>query len=208
MSKAQNNETQLSLQRVPVGQLRFYERNPRRGDVGAIKESLRANGQYVPLVVNRRTMEILRGNHTLRAALELGWERIDVCFVDADEEQAKRIVLADNRTSDLANYDSKLLVELLEELPSLEGSGYDLASVDELLAELDRPALSEDDAPAAPAEPRTQPGDVIELGDHRLVCGDARDPAAYDQLLQGQDAQLLWTDPPYGVGYAGRRPSV
>src|SRR5687767_8593568 len=87
---------------VPLSALRFYGRNPRRGNLEAIKESLRRNRQYRPLIVDRRSMQVLVGNHTLRAMRELGWREAFVCFIDVDEEQAKRIVVADNRTSDLA----------------------------------------------------------------------------------------------------------
>jgi ParB-like chromosome segregation protein Spo0J len=169
-----------------------------------ICESLERNGQYRPIVVNRRTMGVLAGNHTLRAAIELGWEEIAATFVDVDDEQARRIVLVDNRTNDLAGYDTALLAELLEELPDPEGSGYDLAALDALLEEVGRPAADEDEVPPPPAQPRSRPGDVIELGRHRLVCGDAKDAAAYRRLLGGERAQLLWTDPPYGVSTPAR----
>lgn len=94
---------------VPVSRLRLYARNPRRGDLEALKESLRLNGQYRPIVVNRGTAtgredEVLAGNHTLRAARELGWEAIAATYVDVDDEHARRIVLVDNRTNDLASY--------------------------------------------------------------------------------------------------------
>ena len=182
-----------------------YGRNPRRGDTRAIRESLERNGQYRPIVVNRRTMEVLAGNHTLAAALELGWTELAATFVDVDDEQAQRIVLVDNRSNDLAGYDSGLLAELLEELPDLDGTGYDLASLDALLEELGRPTFAdEDELPAPPPKPRTRPGDLIELGRHRLVCGDATDAGAYERLLGAERARLLWTDPPYGVSYTGK----
>jgi ParB-like chromosome segregation protein Spo0J len=163
---------------VPLAELRPYERNPRRGDVEAIKRSLRRSGQYRPVVVNRRSMAVLAGNHTLYAARDLGWSEIAATFVDVDEETAKRIVLADNRTSDLAGYDDQLLVKILRELPDLDGTGYDQAVFDALIDELDAgAALDDDGVPTAPAKPRTRPGDLYRLGRHRLVCGDARAPA-------------------------------
>ena len=188
-----------------VAELKPYGRNPRRGNVGAIKRSLERNGQYRPIVVNRRTMEVLAGNHTLIAARELGWRRIAVTYVDCDEEQARRIVLVDNRTNDLAGYDEQELVELLQGLDELEGSGYDQAALDALLDELapdDREP--EADLPALPAKPRTVPGDLYRLGPHRLLCGDARSARDHERLLDGERAQLLWTDPPYGVAYTGK----
>src|SRR5439155_8335241 len=99
------------------------------------------NGQYRPLVVNRRTGEVLAGNHTLEAARALGFERIAVTYVDVDANAAKRIVLADNRTSDLAINDPEALAKLLQELPDLAGTSYDQRALDELLSELRRPEL-------------------------------------------------------------------
>jgi hypothetical protein len=123
---------------VPVDDLVAYFRNPRTGDVDAIAESLRVNGQYKAIVVNRgthtgRPNEILAGNHTWAAAKQLGWEQIAATWVDVQDEDAARIVVVDNRTSDLAGYDSELLADILEELPDLDGTGYDQGALDKLL---------------------------------------------------------------------------
>ena len=142
---------------VPVEKLRLRARNPRRGDVAAIKQSLEANGQYRPLVANRRTMEVLAGNHTLIAARELGFTAIAVTFVEVDDEQASRIVLVDNRSNDLAGYDPEALVELLGELGDLEGTGYDEAALADLLDELAPEPLADDEPPPVPEEPESQP---------------------------------------------------
>jgi len=89
----------VGVEVVPIGSVRVSALNPRRGELGVIKESLAANQQYQPVVVNRRTGDVLAGNHRVLAARELGWKEIAVCFVDVGEEQARRIMLADNRTS-------------------------------------------------------------------------------------------------------------
>jgi ParB-like chromosome segregation protein Spo0J len=73
----------IEAEQVPISELRPYERNPRRGDVEAIKESLEVNGQYRPIVVNKRDNTVVAGNHTLAAAKKLDWETIAVTFVDA-----------------------------------------------------------------------------------------------------------------------------
>jgi ParB-like chromosome segregation protein Spo0J len=117
---------------VPIGQVRPYERNPRRGDIPAIAESLKVNGQYRPIVVNRRTREILAGNHTWAAAKQLGWKQIAVSYVDVDEEQAKRIVIADNQIHERGRYNPARLHELLSTLPDLDGTGYDRYDLDRL----------------------------------------------------------------------------
>lgn len=113
-----------------------YERNPRRGNVDQVAESLRVNGQYRPIVVNRRDNRILAGNHTWRAARQLGWTHIAVTWVDVDDAAARRIVLVDNRASDLADYDDRLLAELLADVEDLAGTGYNPYDIDELATRL------------------------------------------------------------------------
>ena len=111
-------------QYVPIMELREFPNNPRRGDVDLLVESLGYHGQYRPIVANRRTSEVLAGWHTLKAARKLGWQNIAVTWVDVDPITAKRIVLADNRLTDLANYDDTALLDLLMMLESLEGTGF------------------------------------------------------------------------------------
>lgn len=125
---------------VPVKDLHPYHRNPRRGDVDLIRESLRANGQYRPIVVNKGTKtgrenEILAGNHTYHAAVAEGWEKVAVTFVDVDENDAAKIVLVDNRASDKAENDRDTLMDLLSELgpEDLEGSGYSEKELEDML---------------------------------------------------------------------------
>ena len=117
-----------------VGTLIPYPDNAREGDVGAIAESLKAFGQYRPIVVNRRDNVILVGNHTWFAATMLRMEKVAVTWVDVDEEAAKRIILADNRTSDLASYDENALAKLLQAVGSFTGTGFDGDDVDAIIA--------------------------------------------------------------------------
>lgn len=120
---------ELHTESRPVAELHTYHKNPRKGALKEIKESLTVNGQYKPIVVNRgshtgRADEVLAGNHTLRAARDLGWPAIVCVHVDVDEDQAARIVLADNRVGDLGEYDNDLLADILDSLPDLGGTGY------------------------------------------------------------------------------------
>ncbi len=109
---------------VPLTKLKEYPKNPRRGNVKAIAESLRRNGQFRPIVANKNNGEVLAGNHTLKAAKHLKWKEISVVWVDVDDDHAKRIVLADNRTNDLASYDGDLLLQVIQSLPDPMGTGY------------------------------------------------------------------------------------
>ena len=122
---------------IPIGDVQPYPQNPRRGDVDAIAESLMAHGQYKPIVVDRKTNYILAGSHTWQAMQRLKWSSVNVTYVDVDEETAKRIVLADNRTSDLASYDDSALLALLESLPDLDGTGFDGGYLDHLKGQID-----------------------------------------------------------------------
>lgn len=120
---------------IPITQPRPRKGNPRRGDIDTIAESLTRNGQYRPIVVNKPTSEILAGNHTYAAAKRLGWTHIAATFVDVDEDEAARIVLADNRTADLGGYDDTLLLDMLRGMDGdLLGTGYNQDDVDALAA--------------------------------------------------------------------------
>ena len=198
---------------VPIDSVTPYGDNPREGDVGAICVSLERNGQYRPIVVNQRDGQILAGNHTWKAAKSLGWQQIAATYVDVDDETARRIVLVDNRSNDLAAYDDAVLAALLEGIveehgvDGLVGTGFDGDDLDELLADLveDLPdgATDPDDVPEPPAEPVSKLGDVWLLGRHRVVCGDSTDVGVLDRVMDGGKAGMVWTDPPYGIGVVG-----
>jgi len=117
---------------VALNTLESYPTNPRRGDVEAIAQSLKAHGQYRPIVVQYGTNFILAGNHTYKAAKKLGWKKIKITYVEVDEESARKIVLADNRLTDLATYNEPLLKSLLTALPELEGTGFTQSEVETL----------------------------------------------------------------------------
>mgnify|MGYP003133305352 FL=1 len=121
---------------VKLEELKEYPNNPRVGDVTAIYESLLQNKQYKPIVVNRKDNVILAGNHTYKAVKRLGWATILVWYVDVTDEQAKQIVLVDNKLNDDATYDYEKLEKAIQELQdvgSLIGSGYTTEALDELL---------------------------------------------------------------------------
>ncbi len=132
---------EIRYERVSVDELKPHPKNARQGDVGAISESLRENGQYRPLVVQQETNFILAGNHTFKAAKLLGWKDIEVGFIDCDDDRALRILLADNRANDLATYDSNVLKEILEELAAtpleLSGTLFDGDVLDEIISDID-----------------------------------------------------------------------
>lgn len=158
--------TQLgTTHRLPTDNLETYPHNPRRGSVQTIADSLRTNGQFRPLVVNKgthtgRPNEVLAGNHTLLAARHLDGTpheitELDCYVIDVDEEHARRIVLADNRTSDLGSYDDAALAELLEAVDELDGTGYDDDDLADIMASIeeqeDLPDAYTTETPDAPS---------------------------------------------------------
>lgn len=185
-----------------------YPGNARRGDIETLRESLRVHGQYRDIVVQESTGYILAGNHTWMAAKAEGWPDIGVTFVDVDDNQAKKIVLVDNRANDVAGYDIPSLAELLQGLDSLDGTGFNDKALEEVMGMLGavgfKAGKDPDDAPELPAEPTTKLGDLYQLGRHRLLCGDSTDPGSVDRLLDGGSVSLLFTDPPYNMNFDGR----
>lgn len=120
------------VESVPISSLTPYPSNPRKGDIDAIALSLSAHGQYRPIVVQEGTNYVLAGNHTLKAAKKLGWKKIKITRVAVDEAGARKIVLADNRITDLAGYNEPLLKSLLSALPELDGTGFTASEVETL----------------------------------------------------------------------------
>lgn len=138
---------------TPVSELKHHPKNPRKGDVGAIVGSIEANGFYGTVVAQVGTGYVLAGNHRLAAAKEAGLDTLPVAWVKCDAATARRILAADNRTSDLGTYDDRMLADLLSEVSnesSLEGTGYADDDLEKLIASLVPPNFepgSEDSAP-------------------------------------------------------------
>jgi DNA modification methylase len=192
-----------------VESIRPYEGNPRKNDpaVDAVAASIKEFGFRQPIVTDDRGV-IVVGHTRYKAALKLGLSEVPVHVADGlTVDQARAYRLADNQTATLATWDDDMLVT---ELLALRDGGFDLDltgfaadDLDRLLGGGDGPVGDPEEVPEPPADPVTRTGDLWLLGKHRLVCGDAADPAAYAALLDGEQADLLLTDPPYGVSYVG-----
>ena len=155
---------------VPADQVRLHPDNPNQGDVGAVAESIEANGFYGALLVQRSTGYVLAGNSRVQAAVAKGLGDVPVIWADVDDDRARRILLADNRTAQLASYDEAALTALLQELAvtddGLAGTGWDGDDLDDLLANF---------APDGDAQPRldqTNPVTCPECG-HEFTPGQA-----------------------------------
>jgi len=195
---------------VPIDSIQTHPRNPRGGDIAAIAASLRRFGQQKPVVAQKSTGWVVAGNHVLLAARTLNWTEIAANVVELDDAMATAFMLADNRTADLGGYDDALLAAVLAEqaaADNLAGTGYDADDVAALVVAAGLNELRDLDACPdlpAPAEVYVRPGDLYELGRHRLLVGDATSEEDVRRLIGAASADLILTDPPYGVGYKGK----
>lgn len=193
---------------VPLNEVHLLPGNPRRGDVGALAESLKAFGQTKPIIVQKSTMTVIGGNHLMRAAAALGWTEIAANVVDVDDDTAKGIALADNRMADLGDYDEAALLKMMSEVErnfGLEGTGYDTDDLDTLLAKVGtgKGGFGKGDPDASgsvPEQPWVEPGMMFQLGDHRIICGDGTDPKVLGKLLENVRPELLIVQPPAKKG--------
>jgi DNA modification methylase len=202
---------------VPPGDLQPYPGNAKLHDDDGLDESLDTNGQYRSVVARRLAdgaLQLLAGHGTTDAIARAEADvRVEV--IDADDEVAHRIVLADNAYGARAGYDEVALLALLDTAQAhggFGGTGYDEDLYSELLDKVGNenphdwePEGDPDDVPEVPEVPVTKLGDVWTLGEHRVVCGDSTDPQTWATLLKDKPGPIncLWTDPPYGVSYEG-----
>ena len=201
----------LTIRRVALASLHQDPANARTHDarnLEAIRASLSRFGQAEPLVVRKKSGLVIGGNGRLEAMRSLGWDHCDVVELDVDDLQATALGIALNRTAELAGWDDEVLARLsqsLREAGALEGTGFDDAEVDAMLAGLKKLAgegdLEEDEVPEPPANPVSRLGDLWHLGSHRVLCGDSTDSKAVRKLLGSAKPRLMVTDPPYGVEY-------
>ena len=175
--------------------------------VRRIMNSIRQWGFTIPVLLDDRHM-ILAGHGRVRAAQELKLKKVP-CIVASDwsDEQKRAYLIADNRLTEVGEWDESNLAAELSALADLDFDisilGISDPEINRLHASLES-VLEDEDAPAEPDESKPAvvcEGDLWILGKHRLFCGDSTDPAAVDRLLDGVIPQLMVTDPPYGVEY-------
>lgn len=196
---------------MPVSDLaaRMAAWNPRKisgDDLVALRASLRRFGAVQSIVVNRRSGNIVGGHQRVHAAQLEGIASLPVVWVDLDPTGERQLNLALNRIH--GEFDPEKLQALLREM-DLEGAdmaltGFTRDELNEYLTasanELREAGLTDPDAiPEPPDKPVTRRGDLIELGNHRLLCGDSSKPEDLERLLGGELVQLVNTDPPYNV---------
>lgn len=198
---------------VSVADLIPYARNSRThsdAQVAKIAASIKEFGFLNPIIADGEN-GIIAGHGRVLAAQKMGLSKLPVIEAGhLTEAQKRAYVIADNRLALDAGWDNDLLKI---ELQDLEADGFDLSltgfEVDEIgafLADEPTEGLTDEDAvPEAPERPVTVEGDVWLLGRHRLMCGDSTSQSAFEDLMAAVKADLIFTDPPYGMSYGGGR---
>lgn len=195
----------MKLETIAIIDLTPDPNNARAHDqknLEAIAGSLREFGQRKPIVITQDNI-IAAGNGTVEAAKSLGWTEIQVVRVPADwdADRIKAFALADNRTAELATWNQEVLEQQLRELDAagieVAGFGFEVPEIPVLDIE-----TFEDEYPEEITH-RSKLGDVWQLGNHRVVCGDSCDPDIVKKALDNQLADCVFTDPPYNVAYEG-----
>ncbi len=205
----------LDVEYQDPGKLEPDKRNARthtRKQLQQIASSIKQFGFINPILVNGQN-KVLAGHGRLAAAQNLSMASVPTLRIDhLTPAEQRAYALADNRLAELAGWDRELLAIELVDLSSIELdfdiniTGFEMGEIDVLASEF-MTANDQDDEDTVPepetGPPITQPGDLWEIGTHRLLCADATKSTSYEQLLGEQKAQLIFTDPPYNVPIAG-----
>lgn len=191
-----NTEMRITYKRLD--ELQAYENNPRHNDkaVGAVAASIDKFGWKQPLVIDKDG--VIVAGHTRAKAAELLGQKVVPCVIadDLTDDEIRAYRLADNKVAELADWDfDKLEMELDGIDIDMTAFGFDELEEDEPhdVTQDEEPEIDEE------SEPRCKLGDIWQLGRHRLMCGDSTDPLNINLLMQGQKADLVFTDPPYGM---------
>ena len=196
----------MKIVNLKTEQLIPYINNPRNNDdaVDKVASSIKEFGFKVPIVINKDNV-VVTGHTRLKAAKKLGIEEVP-CIIadDLTDAQIKAFRIADNKVSEYAEWDEDLLkleLEQLEEMDfdldelNIDYSDFDL-DIGEDIEEIEP---EEVEVPEVPEEPKAKLGDIYQLGNHRLMCGDSTNADDVGKLMNGEKADMVFTDPPYGM---------
>jgi len=201
------------IEYVKVEKLIPYARNSRTHSdeqVAQICGSIKEFGFTNPVLIDGEGV-IIAGHGRTIAAQRLNMKEVPCLRLDyLTEAQKKAYVIADNKLALNAGWDDEMLALELGDLKDLDFdlslTGFDDDELNKLLVEaVNEGLVDEDEAPPPPDEPISKLGDIWQLGSHRVMCGDSTSIDAVDKLMEGQKADMVFTDPPYGMSYGGGR---
>ena len=200
----------VELREVEIAALKPYERNAKqhsKEQVEKIGDSIRRLGFLSPCLIDQ-DMNVIAGHGRIMAAKLIGWDRVPCVFIEGlTAEERKAYILADNRLTELGEWDMDMVQQ---ELAALADADFDISITgfdtdlrfDDSMAQITDDGWTEDEIHAE-EEPRSRIGDIYQLGNHRLMCGDSTDPDMVAALMDGTKADLVVTDPPYNIGLGG-----
>jgi len=205
--------TKLTIGQLPVGSLKPYDRNARTHSakqIAQIASSIKAFGFNNPVLIDKDG-GIIAGHGRVEAAKALGQETVPCVRLEhLNEAQKRAYILADNKLAEKAGWDPEILKIELQHLTNLDldfdisVTGFEMPEIDVLLSDTPEETDSADDVPAVEPGPAvTRLGDIWQIGPHRLICGDSTKAETYAHLLDGDRAQMIFTDPPYNVKIDG-----
>lgn len=184
-----------------LSEIKPYKNNPRKNDkaVDPVAESIKQFGFKVPIVIDKDG-EIVAGHTRYKAAKKLKLETVP-CIIadDLSEEQIKAFRLADNKVGELAEWDFSALEIELDGIDSIDMTEFGFEFPEE-----ETEVVEDDFEEELPEEPKAKPGDIYQLGNHRLMCGDSTSIDDVSKLVGGCQMDMLITDPPYNVDYTGK----
>jgi site-specific DNA-methyltransferase (adenine-specific) len=205
MAKKPDNTRKLSADKIvllPLAEIRPYDKNPRKNAnaVKYVKESIRQFGFKVPIVIDSNRV-IVCGHTRLLAAKSLGMTEVPCIMADdLTDDQIKAFRLADNKVGEFAEWDLDLLGDELDAIADasdidMGDFGFDLSGDDEET----EAEVTEDEVPEE-VESVCKRGDIWQLGEHRLMCGDSTKAEDVARLMNGERADIAFTSPPYNAG--------
>jgi DNA modification methylase len=190
-----------------ISEISSAKYNPRKitdEAMGRLTKSLAEFGNIQPITWNVRTGNVVGGHQRLKVYKAMGKTEVDVWAVDLDEQKEKAANIALNKLS--GEFDMPMLKDILEEIDTgdldMEITGFGMDEI-ALMMEDAHPEVTEDEVPEVPVDAITKPGDLWILGEHRLLCGDSEKTEDVARLMNGEKADSVIADPPYGIGYAG-----
>tara|TARA_B100000519_G_C14225044_1_gene429540 strand:+ start:420 stop:1610 length:1191 start_codon:yes stop_codon:yes gene_type:complete len=193
----------MNIQEIEIEKLIPYHNNPRKDQaVDKVASSINEYGFQQPIVVDKN-MVLIVGHTRLMGAKKLGLKKVPVTIANLSESKAKAYRIADNRLNEDSAWDFDLLdieiKNLLDDDYNIDLLGFDSSELDKFLKNDEQYLTDEDEVPEPPKEPNSKLGDIYELGEHRLMCGDSTKESDIIKLMNGQKAEMVFTDPPYGM---------
>ena len=198
-------EFKMNIQEIEIEKLIPYHNNPRKDQaIDKVASSINEYGFQQPIVVDKK-MIVIVGHTRLLASKKLGLKKVPVFIADLSETKAKAYRIADNRLNEDSAWDLDLLnveiSDLLDDNYDLNLLGFDPKELDKIILDDKEYFSDEDEIPEKVSDRGIKQGDVYQLGRHRLMCGDCTDEESVKKLLNNEEIEMSFIDPPYGLDY-------